>query len=281
MGEKGAGPRQAIKGTILLGRDSFTTELVKKGLVKLVVHSPMDDNRTDNYEDLKKDDLDAKLESLGMFAKQISPPGIKAVNTEEEANEVFLSLKMKPVGAVLDQVVGPNRLRCIIPGSSVGTDLVVVVQLNGVWLEGRGDGREYAMEQIARNILQRKIEITVTKTNGYGVFYAFVQTAYGEDLAESLLREGLLTVHEKGIKSLDYSEADRYFKAESEARSNGINVWSSEWESVRETIADTAYQTSKDEAYKPVLEQPIKPEIEDAEYDEFEPHDEILIFEDL
>ncbi|KAF8236472.1 hypothetical protein L208DRAFT_1432421 [Tricholoma matsutake] len=223
-------------------------QLIDKGLASVVRHRRDDEDRSPDYDKLMAAEHSAVAETRGIHSGKEIPAAKQPLNISESSNRAtpFLNA-FKRVGrmpAAVEYVAAGSRFKIFLPKDNQTLTLV----LGGIRAprtarnpSEKGDpfGAE-ASEFATRRYMQRDVEFEVDSVDKSGGFIGALYLNKSENVAITLVKEGLATVHSFSADSLSWSA--QLYEAEAEARQAKRNIWSTydeEAEKVAEAQADT------------------------------------------
>ncbi|KIM20084.1 hypothetical protein M408DRAFT_30677 [Serendipita vermifera MAFF 305830] len=205
-------------------------QLIEKGLATVVRHKRDDEDRSPDYDKLMAAEQLAITEKRGLHSgKEGTLP--KLVNGSENHARAtqFLSgfKRQKRIPATVDYVAAGSRFKLIIPRDNVTLTFV----LSGIRApktarneHEKSDpyGPESA-EFATRRYMQRDVEVEFEAVDKTGGFIGAMYVNKTENVAITLVKEGLATVHAHSAENLAWSKA--LLDAEAEAKAAKKHIW--------------------------------------------------------
>lgn len=219
--------------TITIGGINIAEALVSKGLATVIRYRQDDDQRSSKYDILLTAEERAKKKGVGLHSKK-EPPIHRVAEVAGDITKAkqFLPFLTKTdrLEAVCEFVASGSRLRVFLPKETcLITFLVSGIDCPkgprpgpaGSTIQGDPFGEEATM--FTKELcLQREVEIKVETTDKGGNFIGWLFVD-GVNLSLALVEAGLAKVHFTAERS-DYYQ--QMLKAEEEAKSKKINIWS-------------------------------------------------------
>lgn len=220
--------------TIRYGGQSanIAEQLIEKGLASIVRHKRDDEDRSQDYDKLMAAEQIAVAETRGIHSGKEIPAPKQPLNISEAVNRAtqFLSgfKRSGRIPAVVDYVAAGSRFKIFLPKDNQTLTLV----LGGIRAprtsrspsdKGEPFGTESA-DFASRRYMQRDIEFEVDSIDKSGGFIGALYFNKTENVAITLVKEGLATVHDFSAEGLSW--ARQLYDAESEAKEARRNIWS-------------------------------------------------------
>ncbi|RKP10055.1 hypothetical protein THASP1DRAFT_22190 [Thamnocephalis sphaerospora] len=236
--------------TVKQGNVNIAEMLVARGLAGVIYHRQDDENRAKEYDQLRAADEAAKNEGKGMHSgkPKAVPRYTDASEDLKRANSFLPGFKRAGrVSAVVEHVANAARFRLLVPKDNCKLTLVlsgVQAPRVGRTAADKSDpfGQE-ALDFVARKCLQRDVEIEFESTDKTGGFIGSLWLGKNENIAVSLLENGLATTNPYSADQSPYT--NQLYAAEHRAKSAGKNVWANYDE---KAIAAEAAERAAEEA---------------------------------
>ncbi|KAH7913925.1 hypothetical protein BJ138DRAFT_1215342 [Hygrophoropsis aurantiaca] len=209
---------------------NIAEQLIEKGLAFVVRHRRDDEDRSADYDKLMAAEQSAVTETRGIHSGKDQPPPKQPLNISETSTRAsqFLSgfKRQGKIPAVVEYVAAGSRFKLFLPKDNQTITLV----LGGIRAprtarnpseKGEPYGTE-AAEFATRRYMQRDVEFEVDTVDKSGGFIGSLWLK-SENVAISLVKEGLASVHAFSAESLSW--ARQLYDAEAEAKQEGRNIW--------------------------------------------------------
>ncbi|ETW80350.1 hypothetical protein HETIRDRAFT_384869 [Heterobasidion irregulare TC 32-1] len=210
---------------------NIAEQLIEKGLASVVRHKRDDEDRSADYDKLMAAEQTAVTETRGIHSGKDQPPPKQPLNLSEASNRAtqFVSgfKRQGRIPAVVEYVAAGSRFKIFLPKDNQ----VLTLVLGGIRAprtarnaseKSEPYGAE-ASEFATRRYMQRDVEIEVDTVDKSGGFIGALYLNKTENVAVTLVREGLATVHSFSADSLSWSR--RLYEAEEEAKREKRNIW--------------------------------------------------------
>ncbi|KAI5123940.1 hypothetical protein M0805_006355 [Coniferiporia weirii] len=206
-------------------------QLIEKGFATALRHKRDDEDRSVEYDKLMAAEQAAVEGERGLHSPKERPAPKQPMNVSESsvrANSYLSGFKRQGrIPAVVDYVASGSRFKVLLPKDNQTITLV----LGGIraprTARGAGEKNEpygaEAAEFATRRYMQRDVEFEVEAVDKSGGFIGALYMNKTENVAVSLVREGLATVHGFSAEGLPY--AKQLYDAESEAKEHKTNIW--------------------------------------------------------
>ncbi|KAG1815960.1 uncharacterized protein BJ212DRAFT_1447023 [Suillus subaureus] len=218
--------------TVRYGNQSsnIAEQLVEKGLASVVRHRRDDEDRSSDYDKLMAAEQAAVTETRGIHSGKEQPAVKPPVNISESGARATTFVngfkRQGKVSAVVDYVASGSRFKLFLPKDNQSLTLV----LNGIRAprtarnpseRSEPFGQE-AADFATRRYMQRDVEFEVDTVDKSGGFIGTLWSK-GENVAISLIKEGLGSVHSFSADGLSWST--QLYAAEAEAKQAQKNLW--------------------------------------------------------
>ncbi|CAG8450919.1 5228_t:CDS:10 [Acaulospora colombiana] len=213
--------------TIKLGEFNPAEALLERGLAQIIRHRRDDEDRSSCYDQLLIAEQKAQTNAKGVHSNK-EPPTYRIGDASENASKARQYLhslqRVGRINGVVDFVNNATRFKIYLPKEGYKISFV----LGGIRAPRTGrtpseKSEPYATEAFEfanRKVLQRDVEIEVENVDKTGGFIGTLWLNKTDNFAELLLQEGLAKVHSFG------PDANKFRKAETEAREARKNIWS-------------------------------------------------------
>ncbi|CEL60980.1 Staphylococcal nuclease domain-containing protein 1 OS=Schizosaccharomyces pombe (strain 972 / ATCC 24843) GN=snd1 PE=1 SV=1 [Rhizoctonia solani AG-1 IB] len=234
-------------------------QLIEKGLATALRHRRDDESRSSEYDKLMAAEQNALTEARGIHSgKEVPVPRIiNASETSTKASSWLSSLKRQGrVPAVVDYVASGSRFKVLIPKENISLTLVLSgIRAPRTARNPSEKNEPYGLESLefaTRRYMQRDVEVDFEATDKTGGFIGALYLNKTENVAVTLVREGLATVHDYSAESLSWSR--HLYDAEADAKTNKRNIWHDFDASLEQTVTEKPDNDST----------PLKPEYLDV-----------------
>lgn len=204
--------------------------LISKGLATVQRHRRDDEDRSPDFDRLMEAEAKAASEGKGIHSgKELPAPRMgDASETASKANTFLPGLKRAGrVTAVVDFVASASRFKLIVPRENVRLTFVLAgirapKTARNASEKDEPFGRE-GLDFSTMRALQRDVEIEVFSTDKVGGFIGALYLNKTDNLAVSLVEQGLATVHGYSAEATPFYKA--LLDAEERAKAGKIGVW--------------------------------------------------------
>ncbi|KAF5370772.1 hypothetical protein D9758_002014 [Tetrapyrgos nigripes] len=210
---------------------NIAEQLVEKGLAGVVRHKRDDEDRSPDYDKLMAAEATASAEQRGIHSgKDTSPvkPPLNISETSSRANQFLNGFKrLGKIPAIVDYVAAGSRFKIFLPKDNQNLTLV----LGGIRAprtarnaseKSEPFGAE-AFEFATHHYMQRDVDFEVDSIDKSGGFIGSLYLNKTENVAVSLVREGLASVQPYSADNLPW--AKQLYDAENEAKAAKRNIW--------------------------------------------------------
>ncbi|KAK0535582.1 hypothetical protein OC835_002326 [Tilletia horrida] len=213
------------------GKETNIAELlVQRGLATVQRHKRDDEDRSPEYDRLMEAEAAAMAEQRGIHSGKELPAARMgdASDNAAKANSFLPGLKRAGrVPAVVDFVAAASRFKLIVPRENVRLTFVLAGiraprTARNPHEKDEAFGRE-GLEYTTRRALQRDVEVEFLMTDKAGGFIGNLYLNKSENLAVSLVGEGLASVHAYSAENL--SSGNALYEAERKAQAARLNLW--------------------------------------------------------
>ncbi|CAO3617535.1 unnamed protein product [Mucor fragilis] len=229
--------------TVIANNHNIAEQLIVRGLASVIRHRKDDDNRSHCYDALLVAEKKAEEEQKGIHSPK-EPPVVRITDASESAakSRQFLTFLKRggKIHAVVDFVANGSRMFVWVPKENCRLTFVLSgVRAPRVGRTANDKSEPYGQESldfVSRKCLQHDVEIEVENVDKVGSFVGsmFVN---GENLAVSLLSQGLANIHEYSADESHY--VNQLYGAEREAKTEKKGIWSGYKEEAVEDQAST------------------------------------------
>ncbi|KAI9018776.1 hypothetical protein CLU79DRAFT_705430 [Phycomyces nitens] len=215
--------------TITLGNNNISEQLVERGLASVIRHRKDDDSRSHCYDQLLLAEEKAQEGQKGIYSTK-EQPIVRIVDASENAAKArqfvtFLKRSGRLHG-VVDHVANGSRLFLWIPKENCRLTFALAgVRAPRVGRTPSEKSEPFGPEALAyvtERALQRDVEVEIENIDKTGGFIGNVYIN-GDNLAVSLLGEGLASVHEFSANESRYT--NQFFNAERSAKADKKGLW--------------------------------------------------------
>lgn len=220
--------------TIRYGGQSanIAEQLIEKGLASIVRHKRDDEDRSQDYDKLMAAEQIAVAETRGIHSGKEIPAPKQPLNISEAVNRAtqFLSgfKRLGRIPAVVDYVAAGSRFKILLPKDNQTLTLVLGgIRAPRTSRSPSDKGEAFGIESAdfaSRRYMQRDIEFEVDSIDKSGGFIGALYFNKTENVAITLVKEGLATVHDFSAEGLSW--ARQLYEAEVEAKESRRNIWS-------------------------------------------------------
>ncbi|PFH51564.1 hypothetical protein AMATHDRAFT_3013 [Amanita thiersii Skay4041] len=231
---------------------NIAEQLIEKGLAGVVRHKRDDEDRSPDYDKLMAAEQNALGEGRGIHSGKEIPPPKQPLNiseTSSRANQFLNGFKrLGRIPAVVEFVAAGSRFKIYLPKDNQTLTLV----LGGIRAprtarnsseKSEPYGTE-AFEFATRRYMQRDVEFEVETTDKTGGFIGSLYINKTENVAITLIREGLATVHSYSADSLPWVK--QLYDAEAEAKAAKRNIWADFDEEAEKALQAQAQATESE-----------------------------------
>jgi len=213
------------------GKETNIAELlVQRGLATVQRHRRDDEDRSPEYDRLMEAEASAIAEQRGLHSgKELPAPRMgDASDNAAKANSFLPGLKRAGrVPAIVDFVASASRFKLIVPRENVRLTFVLAGiraprTARNAHEKEEPFGRE-GVEFTTRRALQRDVEVEFVMTDKAGGFIGNLYLNKSENLAVSLVGEGLASVH--GYSAENLSSGNALYEAERKAQAARLHLW--------------------------------------------------------
>ncbi|KIY49308.1 transcription factor [Fistulina hepatica ATCC 64428] len=210
---------------------NIALQLVEKGFAGVVRHRRDDEDRSPDYDKLMAAEQTAAAEQRGIHSGKDIPPPKQPLNISENAHRAtpFLNgfKRLARISGIVEFVSSGSRFKVFLPKDNQTLTLV----LGGIRAPRTARNPSEKIEPFGqeaydfsvRHYMQRDIEFEVDMTDKSGGFIGALYVNKAENVAVTLLREGLASVHSYSADNLPYGR-DLY-EAEAAAKKARLNIW--------------------------------------------------------
>ncbi|KAK7053364.1 hypothetical protein VNI00_003990 [Paramarasmius palmivorus] len=236
-------------GTVRYGGQNanIAEQLIEKGLAGVVRHKRDDEDRSPDFDKFMAAEQAAVAEARGIHSGKDIPPPKQPLNISETSSRAtpFVNSfkRLGRIPAVVDYVAAGSRFKLYLPKDNQTLTLVLggnvfvhpLLRTNLIVTPGIRAPRTArnaseksepfgveSFEFATRRYMQRDVEFEVETIDKSGGFIGALYFNKTENVAISLVREGLATVHSYSADSLPW--AKQLYDAESEAKAAKRNV---------------------------------------------------------
>uniref|UniRef100_A0A0W0FH61 Transcription factor n=1 Tax=Moniliophthora roreri TaxID=221103 RepID=A0A0W0FH61_MONRR len=210
---------------------NIAEQLVEKGLAGVVRHKRDDEDRSPDYDKLMAAEQAAVAESRGIHSgKDVAPPKqpLNISETSSRATPFVNSFKrLGRISAVVDYVAAGSRFKLYLPKDNQSLTLVLGgIRAPRTARNASEKSEPYGVEALefaTRRYMQRDVEFEVETIDKSGGFIGALYLNKTENVAISLVGEGLASVHSYSADNLPW--AKQLYDAENEAKAAKRNMW--------------------------------------------------------
>ncbi|EJD52667.1 hypothetical protein AURDEDRAFT_111290 [Auricularia subglabra TFB-10046 SS5] len=209
---------------------NIAEQLIEKGLATALRHRRDDEDRSTEYDKLMAAEQAAVAESRGLHSgkEQVLPRVGNASETSSKATQFLSGFKrLGRVPAVVDFVAAGSRFKLLIPKENQTLTFVLAGIRAPRTARNSSEKSEpfgpEAYEFATRRYLQRDVEVEFEAVDKTGGFIGAMYFNKNENVALTLVREGLASVHGYSAEGLSWSK--QLFDAENEAKREHKNLW--------------------------------------------------------
>ena len=204
--------------------------LISRGLATVQRHRRDDEDRSPDFDRLMEAEAKAVAEGKGIHSgKELPAPRMgDASETASKANTFLSGLKRAGrVSAIVDFVASASRFKLIVPRENVRLTFVLAgirapKTARNASEKDEPFGRE-GLDFSTVRALQRDVEIEVFSTDKVGGFIGALYLNKTDNLAVSLVENGLATVHGYSAEATPFYKS--LMDAEEKAKADKLGVW--------------------------------------------------------
>ncbi|KAH9485463.1 Staphylococcal nuclease domain-containing protein 1 [Psilocybe cubensis] len=204
---------------------NIAEQLVEKGLASVVRHKRDDEDRSSDYDKLMAAEQIAVTEQRGIHSGKEVPAPKQPLNISETSGRATQFLngfkRLGRIPAVVDYVAAGSRFNRPFAKGYSGIRAPRTARNSSE--KGEPYGAE-AYDFASRRYMQRDVEFEVDTIDKSGGFIGSLYVNKTENVALTLVKEGLATIHAFSAESLPW--ARQLFEAEEEAKQARRNIWS-------------------------------------------------------
>ncbi|KDR75802.1 hypothetical protein GALMADRAFT_248516 [Galerina marginata CBS 339.88] len=207
-------------------------QLIEKGLASIVRHRRDDEDRSPDYDKLMAAEQLAVADQRGIHSGKEIPPPKQPLNISETSTRATQFLngfkRLGKIPAVVDYVAAGSRFKIFLPKDNQTLTLVLAGIRAPRTARNTSEKSEpfgsEAYEFASRRYMQRDIEFEVESIDKSGGFIGSLYVNKTENVALTLVKEGLATIHAFSAEGLSW--AKQLYDAEEEAKRAKRNIWS-------------------------------------------------------
>ncbi|KAF8161178.1 hypothetical protein B0H34DRAFT_781782 [Crassisporium funariophilum] len=211
---------------------NIAEQLVEKGLASIVRHKRDDEDRSSDYDKLMAAEQAAVADTRGIHSGKENPAPKQPLNISEtsaRATQYLNGFKRQGrIPAVVEYVAAGSRFKIFLPKDNQTLTLVLAgVRAPRSARNASDKGEPYGSESsefASRRYMQRDIEFEVDSIDKSGGFIGSLYMNKTENVALTLVKEGLATVHPFSAEGLSW--ARQLYDTEAEAKQQRRNIWS-------------------------------------------------------
>ncbi|KAF9465009.1 hypothetical protein BDZ94DRAFT_1281658 [Collybia nuda] len=205
---------------------NIAEQLIEKGLASVVRHKRDDEDRSSEFDKLMVAEQAAVAETRGIHSGKEVPAPKQPLNISETSTRAAQFLngfkRLGKIPAVVDyEVIFLPTTNDII--SHYPSGIRAPRTARNVSEKGEPFGAE-SLEFASRRYMQRDVEFEVDTIDKSGGFIGSLYFNKTENVALTLVKEGLATVHPFSAEGLPW--ARQLYDAETEAKESRHNIWS-------------------------------------------------------
>ncbi|KAF8633360.1 hypothetical protein AX17_004531 [Amanita inopinata Kibby_2008] len=228
---------------------NIAEQLIEKGLASVVRHKRDDEDRSPDYDKLMAAEQAAAADTRGIhFGKEMTPPKqpLNISETSSRANQFLNGFKrLGRIPAIVEYVAAGSRYKIYLPKDNQTLTLVLGgIRAPRTARNPSEKSEPYGVEAFefaTRRYMQRDVEFEVETTDKTGGFIGSLYLNKTENVAITLVKEGLATVHSYSADGLPW--ARQLYDAEAEAKAAKRNIWT-DYDEEAEKAADTQAEAS-------------------------------------
>ncbi|KAF7971882.1 hypothetical protein HWV62_19771 [Athelia sp. TMB] len=227
------------------GQNSNVAEqLIERGLASVMRHKRDDEDRSPDFDKLMAAEQTAVTETKGIHSGKEHPAPKQPLNlseTHSRANQFVNGFKRQgKVPAIVEYVAAGSRFKLFLPKDNQTLTLVLGgIRAPRTARNASETSEPYgneASEFASRRYMQRDVEFEVDTVDKSGGFIGALYNNKTENVAISLVKEGLASVHAFSAEGLPW--ARQLQDAESEAKQARRNLWSNYDEEAEKAAAE-------------------------------------------
>ncbi|EKM54097.1 uncharacterized protein PHACADRAFT_122832 [Phanerochaete carnosa HHB-10118-sp] len=209
---------------------NIAEQIIEKGFATALRHKRDDEDRSPDYDKLMAAEQAAAAEGRGVHSgKEFPPP--KQLNISESHNRAapFVNSfkRQGRIAGVVDYVSSGSRFKILIPKDNQVLTLVLGgIRAPRTARNASEKSEPYGQEAYDfsyRRYMQRDAEFEIHDVDKSGGFIGALHFNKTENVAVTLVREGLASVHSYSADSLPWSR--QLYDAEEEAKKAKRNMW--------------------------------------------------------
>ncbi|KAF9566683.1 transcription factor [Agrocybe pediades] len=245
--------------TIRYGNQSVNVaeQLVEKGLASVVRHRRDDEDRSPDYDKLMAAEQVAAADQRGIHSGKEVPPPKQPLNISETSSRATQFLngfkRLGRVPAVVDYVAAGSRFKIFLPKDNQTLTLVLAgIKAPRTARNASEKSEQFGTEAYdfaSRRYMQRDVEFEVDSIDKSGGFIGSLYVNKTENVALTLVKEGLATIHAFSAEGLSW--ARQLYDAEEEAKRAKRNIWSTYDEEAAKAVEATVEQDNENGPLKP------------------------------
>ncbi|KAF8806427.1 transcription factor [Phlegmacium glaucopus] len=228
---------------------NIAEQLIEKGLASVVRHKRDDEDRSSDYDKLMAAEQAAVADTRGIHSGKENPPPKQPLNISETSTRAAQFLngfkRLGRIPAVVDYVAAGSRFKIFLPkDNQIFTLVLAGIRAPRTARNASEKGEPYGTESsefASRRYMQRDVEFEVDSVDKSGGFIGSLYLNKTENVALTLVKEGLATVHSFSADGLSW--ARQLYDTEAEAKKARRNIWNSydeEASKVAEVVEDKA-----------------------------------------
>ncbi|GJE95916.1 nuclease domain-containing protein [Phanerochaete sordida] len=211
---------------------NIAEQIIEKGFATALRHRRDDEDRSPEYDKLMAAEQAAAAEGRGVHSGKEFPQPKQPLNISETHSRAapFINgfKRQGRIAGVVDYVASGSRFKIFIPKDNQ----VLTLVLGGIRAPRTGrspsdKSEPYGQEAYDfsnRRYMQRDVEFEIHDVDKSGGFIGALYYNKNENVAVSLVREGLASVHSYSADGLSWSK--QLYDAEEEAKKAKRNMWS-------------------------------------------------------
>ncbi|CAA7259116.1 unnamed protein product [Cyclocybe aegerita] len=210
---------------------NIAEQLIEKGLASAVRHKRDDEDRSPDYDKLMAAEQAAVAELRGIHSGKEIPAPKQPLNISETSSRATQFLngfkRLGKVPAIIDYVPAGSRFKIFLPKDNQTLTLVLAgIRAPRTARNASEKSEPYgqeALEFASRRYMQRDVEFEVDSLDKSGGFIGTLWVNKTENVAITLAKEGLATVHSFSADGLPW--ARQLYDAEEQAKKSKRNIW--------------------------------------------------------
>lgn len=243
--------------------------LLQRGVATVMRHRAGDEDRSPDWDKLMVSESEAINTQKGLHSgkEMAGPKYVEASETATKAYGFYTSLKRQGrIHAVVDFCASASRFKLVIPKENCRLTFVLAgVRAPKTARNAQEKDEPFAREGLyfsTQRALQRDVEVEILSTDKVGGFIGAMYLNKTENLAISLVENGLVSLHRYSAESLSFGK--QLIEAENKAKAAKLGLYANyeEEEAVNGVHGENSVNASTNGAGAAAAQNNVQPRVE-------------------